>query len=210
MRIITTQNLKFIDNYLKKSEIIYDDIRMELIDHIASAIEEKMQTENSDFYDAFKSYMIINKKELLKKFSGTGFKTFEPVKTFGSFLLKPYYILFGLTFYLGIFFLQSTIDMESFIFEFHLYWFLFIICFTLFHMGYFLLIKKKRFYAIEQSFLVLTLIHYFFMFFSKPIDFSRLKFVFWMDISILFFSIIFLLFYVNQVKKYYHNKHIWN
>ncbi len=210
MKTLTSQNLKFIDNYLKKSEIIYDDIRMELTDHIASSVEEKMKVENSDFYDAFKSYMILNKKELLKKFSGSGFKSFEPVKSFGSFLLKPYFVLFGLTFYLVIFFFQSTIDMKSFIYEFHHYWLLSILCFTIFHMLYFFILKKKRFYAIEQSFLVLTLIHYFFMFFSKPIDFSRLKFIFWMDISILFLSILFLFFYANQIRKYYQSKHIWN
>jgi len=210
MRKITTQDLKFIDNYLKKSEIFYDDIRMELTDHIASAIEEKMQIEESDFYDAFKSYMIVNKKELLKKFSGNGYKSFEPIKSFGLFLMKPYVISFGLFFFAGMVFFQATIDIESFIYEFHLYWFLFIICFTLFHMGYFLLIKKKRFYVIEQSFLVLVIIHYFFMFFSKPIAFDQLKFIFWIDISILFFSIAFLFFYVNRIKKYYNNKHVWN
>lgn len=210
MRIITTQNLKFIDNYLKKSEIFYDDIRMELTDHIASAVEQKMQTENSDFYDAFKSYMNLNKKELLNKFMGGNLNFLVPFKNFRLFLIQPHMILFGLFFYAGVFFFQTTIDIEAFIYEFHFCWFLFIICFTLFHMGYFLLIKKKRFYVIEQSFLVLVVIHYFFIFFSKPIAFNQLKFIFWMDISILFFSIIFLLFYVNQVKKYYHNKHIWN
>ena len=101
---LTNQNLEFIDNYLLKSEVIYDDIRLELTDHIASSLEEKIKSENSDFYDSFKSYMLVNKKELLKKFSGGGFKSFEPIQSFGLFVLKPYPLLFALFFYLGIFF----------------------------------------------------------------------------------------------------------
>ncbi len=60
---LTTENIKFIDNYLKNSEVIYYDIRMEMLDHVATAVEEKMEAENLDFYDAFKSYMVVNKKE---------------------------------------------------------------------------------------------------------------------------------------------------
>lgn len=210
METLTTQNLKFIDNYLKKSEIFYDDIRMELTDHIASAIEEKIKGENIDFYDAFKSYMISNKKELLKKFSGSGFKTLEPIKSFGLFLLKPYLILFAIFFYLGVYFFQTTVDIEPFIYEFHHYWLLSMFYFVIIHLVYFNFIKKKRFYAIEQSFFVLTIIYYVFLFFSKPIISNQLILIFWTDISILFFSITFLLFYVNRIKKYYNNKHIWN
>lgn len=210
MQKVTLQDLKFIDNYLQKSEIFYDDIRMELTDHIASAVEEKMLTKNSDFYDAFKSYMILNKKELLKKSSGNGYKSFEPIKSFGLFLLKPYLLLFALFLYTGIFFFKSRIDIEHFIYEFHYYWLLSIMCFVFFHTIYFYFIKKKRFYAIEQSFFVLTIIYYFFVFFSQPIDFDSFLSIFWIDISILFLSIAFLFFYVNRIKKYYKNKHVWN
>lgn len=52
---LSAENIKFIDNYLKNSEVIYYDIRMEILDHVATAVEQKMQTENLDFYDAFKS-----------------------------------------------------------------------------------------------------------------------------------------------------------
>ncbi len=64
---LTREQIQFIDQYLLKSEVFFVDTRMELTDHIASAVEEKMQSENLDFYDAFKDYMIVNKKELLKQ-----------------------------------------------------------------------------------------------------------------------------------------------
>ncbi|MBD3725032.1 MAG: hypothetical protein IE891_09740, partial [Flavobacteriaceae bacterium] len=49
---LNKEQIKFIDNYLKNSEVIYYDIRMEMLDHIASAVEQKMEAENLDFYDA--------------------------------------------------------------------------------------------------------------------------------------------------------------
>lgn len=64
---LTKEQIQFIDRYLQKSEVFFIDTRMELTDHIATAVEEKMQTENLDFYDAFKDYMVVNKKELLKQ-----------------------------------------------------------------------------------------------------------------------------------------------
>ena len=87
MKTITTQNLKFIDNYLKNSEIFYDDIRMELNDHIASAVEEKMLRENSDFYDAFKSYMVLNKKGLMTQNELTLKHDFKAIFPFLKFII---------------------------------------------------------------------------------------------------------------------------
>ena len=40
---LTKENIKFIDTYLENSNIIHIDIRMEMLDHIASVIETKME-----------------------------------------------------------------------------------------------------------------------------------------------------------------------
>jgi len=37
-----------------------------MLDHVASAVEAKMDIEETEFYEAFKAYMVMNKKELLK------------------------------------------------------------------------------------------------------------------------------------------------
>ncbi len=58
--------LSFIDTYLKNSGIAYVDLRMEMLDHVATGVLETMNGENTSFYEAFKSYMVVNKKELLK------------------------------------------------------------------------------------------------------------------------------------------------
>ncbi len=67
MNKLTPENIRFIDNYLIKADVIYLDIRVEMIDHIATALEARMQTENEDFYNAFKDYMVEHKAELIER-----------------------------------------------------------------------------------------------------------------------------------------------
>jgi len=64
---LSKEELQFIDRYLENSEVVYADVRLELTDHVASAIEVKLEENpNETFYEVFKSYMISNKKSLLK------------------------------------------------------------------------------------------------------------------------------------------------
>ena len=81
---LNEEQIKFIDKYLQKSDVIFVDVRAELIDHIASAVEEKMHSENLDFYDAFKDanhfafYMKDEKGDVKKViYSGTKPQDFE-------------------------------------------------------------------------------------------------------------------------------------
>ncbi|WP_159801323.1 hypothetical protein [Flavobacterium sp. MK4S-17] len=62
MHKLNLEQLKFIDTYLKNSGIEYVDVRIEMTDHVASAIEDM----EGDFLDCFKEYMLQHKKELLK------------------------------------------------------------------------------------------------------------------------------------------------
>ncbi|NQX86888.1 MAG: hypothetical protein HRT67_13485 [Flavobacteriaceae bacterium] len=72
MRKITQDHIQFIDTYLKKSDVVFDDIRLEMVDHVAATLELEMaKDERSTFYDVFKAYMVAHKSELLdsnKKF----------------------------------------------------------------------------------------------------------------------------------------------
>jgi hypothetical protein len=60
---ITKQNIQFIDNYLKRNNVIYYDIRMEMLDHILNGIENEIKEKNIEFYDAFKIYMHVPKRK---------------------------------------------------------------------------------------------------------------------------------------------------
>lgn len=64
---LSKEELQFIDTYLKNSDVIYTDVRLELTDHVASAIEAELAENPSEtFYEVFKRYMVLNKKNLLK------------------------------------------------------------------------------------------------------------------------------------------------
>jgi len=49
---LTKENIQFIDNYLIKNKVKYWDVRLELLDHIVSAVEDKMTNSSVSFNDA--------------------------------------------------------------------------------------------------------------------------------------------------------------
>lgn len=86
---LTKEEIKFIDNYLIKNEVKYWDVRLELLDHIVSSVEDKMMQQGVSFNEAllevhcgFGNQFIefgIPKKEIFKKGlyqSNIGFKKF--------------------------------------------------------------------------------------------------------------------------------------
>lgn len=67
MEQLTKKEIAFIDKYLRNSGIEFLDVRIEMTDHVASVIEQELELNRDiSFYDAFKSYMIKNKKHLLR------------------------------------------------------------------------------------------------------------------------------------------------
>ena len=67
MQKISKADIQFIDNYLNNSEVVFTDIRLEMVDHVASEIESVRQNgDTRDFYYVFKDYMVKNKKKLLE------------------------------------------------------------------------------------------------------------------------------------------------
>ncbi|MXN92600.1 hypothetical protein GR160_15330 [Flavobacterium sp. Sd200] len=72
MKTLTPQQIQFINNYLKESGVRYDDIRIEMADHVASALEGM----EGDFYDNFKNYMLAHKQELLDNNKTSGKASF--------------------------------------------------------------------------------------------------------------------------------------
>jgi len=90
---LTKEEIQFIDNYLVKNEVKFWDVRLELLDHIVSAIEDKIGNEGVSFNEAllevhkgFGNQFIeygISKKDIFKKGlyqSNFGFKKFTRKK----------------------------------------------------------------------------------------------------------------------------------
>lgn len=103
------QHIQFIDKYLKHSGVTLVDVRIEMVDHIASEMEAKLENGEEDtFYNAFKKYMIKGKKELLNDYEEQKLQRTENVvlETLKSFI-KLDAIFIGLMGGLLVFFLKD-------------------------------------------------------------------------------------------------------
>ncbi|WP_179021478.1 hypothetical protein [Winogradskyella forsetii] len=113
---LTTEQIQFIDNYLESSDIVFADIRMEMVDHVASDIEQLMNsTDTRDFYYVFKDYMIEKKEELLnnnKQFLKSADKKIWYV--FLKELKNPMTLLLFLGSCFGFYLLNKNFDVDTF------------------------------------------------------------------------------------------------
>jgi len=104
---LTAQQIVFIDHYLENSGIDYTDIRIEMTDHVAAALEAM---EGDDFDENFRLYMLEHKQELLK--NNSHFKRMATRRAFrvlGSTLIKPLFLILPFVIvYLSFYFSQFT------------------------------------------------------------------------------------------------------
>lgn len=149
---LNAEQIKFIDTYLENSDVNFADIRMEIVDHVASSIENEMKSGDARaFYDIFKDYMVANKATLLndnKKFiKATDNKLLKLVfKTMLSWQGLGFYLIsFALLYILAINLQQqelyqwlSVLPIITFLTLGALYF------------GYFRILKLDRFSAIER------------------------------------------------------------
>ena len=153
---LTAENIQFIDNYLKNSEVIYYDIRMEILDHVATAVEQKMEAENLDFYDAFKSYMVVNKKEILKGNKEEGLHFKEPLKKFGLFAIQPFQLFLAFITFLIVYFFTQYFGINDFTKYIYV---IIIFTYLIFGVLHFLWTWKRKFYYIDKNFSIIFLLY---------------------------------------------------
>lgn len=166
MKQLSHEQIKFIDTYLQKSDVIFVDIRAELTDHIASAVEEKMEAENLDFYDAFKDFMVYNKKQLLKSKD-----YFSPAAiSFAKTLYKPYNLGIGFLIIISCYFILQFSNSNEIFRKIYLILFWSTFFFAGLQFIYTFLILKKRFIYLEKLSFTLTGIYYINLFFNGFFD----------------------------------------
>jgi hypothetical protein len=203
---LNQENIQFIDNYLKNSEVIYYDIRMEMLDHVATAVEQKMEAENLDFYDAFKSYMVVNKKEILKGNKEEGLHFREPLKKFGLFVIQPFQILLAIGVFFLVYFFSNIYGLN--VYSNYLYLFI-IITYLIFGISHYLLTKKKKFYYIDRNFSIIFLLFQIANPLHKNANENLVTFVVF-NSSLLFIFFAFLRFYYLEMKSFNQkNKHLF-
>lgn len=149
--MLLKEDLTFIDTYLKNSEVEFTDIRIEMVDHVASEIETAIEKGDSrGFYHIFKDYMIKNKAVLLKN-NRRYYKSSD--KKILKSVFRNTFSLKGLVIFLSVFFslniLKNMVSQELFVqINKGLLLFVFIIAAILYR--FFGRIKKERFSSIER------------------------------------------------------------
>jgi hypothetical protein len=195
---LTKENIQFIDNYLKNSEVVYYDIRMEMLDHVATAVEQKMEVENLDFYDAFKNYMVINKTELLKFNKEEGLHFIEPLKKFGRYIIQPIQIFLALIVSFAVYIFTIKVGLKN---SRDYFFVSVLIAYIIFGLAHFLIHKKKKFYYIDKNFSILFLLFQIGNLFYRTVKESfTLSIIF--NSIILFVFIAFLNFYYSEIKSF--------
>lgn len=183
---LTPQDIQFIDTYLLKHDIIFVDVRAEMVDHIATAVEEKMQKENVYFYDAFKDYMAVNNKELYKNNKENRFKAYL---IFAKTLLKPYNIIIAIMCLVVCFMFQNNIQDFTFI-----YW-IFLLFYLIISSAIYFLNSRKRYYVLEQTSYVLNIIYFINLFIN-----GNGRFFYGNYVSVALVTFLTIAFFINYIK----------
>lgn len=163
---LSPEEIQFIDNYLKKSEVIYVDIRCEMVDHVATAVENKMDIGNLDFYEAFKQYMVANKKELLKNKGSWSIFSKSVIVAFLKFTVNPLRLVIAALLFL---FFSSTdvADYFSDGFTIQNLFFILLLLTAVGQAAYFHFVLKQRFFVLERLGALLGLLYYLQVFFMN-------------------------------------------
>lgn len=202
---LSTQEIHFIDNYLQKHDFVFVDIRAEMIDHIAAAVEDKMSKEAIDFYDAFKNYMITNRKDILKSNKQNWSFSFSEIKKFTQFLVRPQMLVI-----LVLLFMASNLLSHNKAFNYFMkhsghYFFYSMFFIAIIQLVYFYFILKKRFYYIEKNGQLLAILYWINLLFLKPFgETDNTSFYGTLIFLYLFFG--YVLFSITQIRNFFKLK----
>ncbi len=202
---LNKNQIQFIDGYLQRNDVIYVDIRAEMIDHIATAVEEKMKVEDIEFHDAFVSYVNSNRKEIFSINKKTWQSTLPELKNYFRFFLKPK-SLFAVILIITLFFIFRETMVYAYLKED--LWFCFLLIFlsySVLSMIYFYGIKKKRYYFIERTNIVLSILYWINLFLFKP--FEKQEHI--SDVLTIVFMclfVVYVLYALNQMNKFFNSK----
>ncbi|NCO63322.1 MAG: hypothetical protein GW839_13720 [Flavobacteriales bacterium] len=213
MQKLSKEDIAFIDTYLKNSDIVFSDIRIEMVDHVASEIESIInEGDNRDFYYIFKDYMVKNKVDLLKdnhKYYKACDKKILRALVKNVFSIKAVFIL--ITTFLSLFFLNKFLELNLF---FQVLRALPFVVFLLFAGVYRFIGRNKnmRFSSIERIAIYFILIGqiinlYFQGLIFRKMVLSEQSLQITIVTSFLIFSLVLLMQVFFQFKKEYHLKY---
>ncbi|MFC4738447.1 hypothetical protein ACFO3U_00415 [Flavobacterium ponti] len=192
---ITKQNIQFIDNYLKRNNVIYYDIRMEMLDHILNGIENEMKEKNIGFYDAFKIYMPVHKAEILKANKQS---LIDGTSPFLKSLTNSYNLFVAIfTILLCTIFKENIIALNS------VFWILMLLYLIIRTLIYFIN-SRKRYFVLEKSGFILNFIYFINLILNGFGNsfFGEFHGKIYTVGLVIFLSISFFIYYINTIIKF--------
>lgn len=204
---LNQNQIQFIDGYLQRNDVIYVDVRAEMIDHIATGVEEKMKVEDIDFHDAFVSYVNSNRKEIFSMNKKTWQSTLPELKNYFRFFLKPKSLLAMALIIILFFTFKETIVYTFLKEDLSFYFLLIFLSYSVLSMIYFWGIKKERYYFIERSNIVLSILYWLNLFLFNP--FEKQEYI--SDVLTIVFMclfVVYVLYALNQINKFFNSKMI--
>lgn len=165
MTTLIPQQLQFIDHYLENSGVEYVDIRMEMTDHVATALEKQ----DGDFYDNFRMYMLQHKQELLK--NNKHFKrlaTKRAFKAVGKTLIKPWFFVLPFVIVYGCLYFAKIIGTTEMAYNLEM---AYMALFLILGISYFIYMQvaKRQFSVASKALSIPILIMYFLFNLLKPL-----------------------------------------
>lgn len=167
---LNSGQIQFIDQFLQRNGVVYVDIRAEMTDHIATAVEEIMESEELDFYAVFRSYVTANKKELFKMNRGILWFSLQEVKKYLRVLIKPSSLLVNMGLVLFFVFFRNYNFYLSFKENMPFYFLMAFLLISVLNMIYFWIIRRQRYFFIERNSIVLMILYWINLLLLRPFE----------------------------------------
>lgn len=166
--ILNSEQIQFIDQFLKRNDVVYVDIRAEMTDHIATAVEERMKSEKLDFYEVFRNYVTTNKKELFRMNRSIWWFSLQEMKKYFRVLLKPSSLLVNMVLILFFIFFRNYDFYLSFKENLPFYFLMAFLFISVLNMIYFWIIRRERYFFIERNSIVLMVLYWINLILLRP------------------------------------------
>ena len=195
------QQIQFIDKFLQRNDVEFIDIREEMIDHIASAVEEKMTIDNANFHDAFVSYVNFNKKELFKMNKSIWWFSLSEIKSYLQYFLKPISLITNFFLIVLFFLFRSNENVVLFKENMAFYFIVSLLVIGMANFIYFSIIKKKKYFFIEKNSIVLMILYWINLLMLQPFENNKTV----SDVLVLIFMMLcvtYIFYTKEQIQKY--------
>lgn len=206
---LNQNQIQFIDGFLQRNDVIYLDIRAEMIDHIATAVEEKMEIENIDFHEAFVSYVNSNRKEIFSMNKNIWRFALPEIKNYLIYFFKPT-SLFLVVFIIALYFFLNKNGYQNFVKEnLPMYVLGSIVVISFLSFIYFGIIKKQQYFFVEKNGIVFLILYWIDLFFLKPFQKSE-SLSDGLTVAFMCLFSVYVFYTINQLKKFFKTKMITN